>query len=138
MKSLVVAKLYGLSRVKLRTEHRMNLNKILYWAGTIVMGLIMAFSVTMYFTKTEAIQGAFENYGYPAYLVIPLAIAKILGMIAIITGLSKTLKEWAYFGFLMDFVLAATAHLESGDGGGLFSFVALGAWMVSYTFYKKA
>lgn len=115
----------------------MNINKIFYWIGTTVMGLIMAFSVTMYLTKTEAIQGAFEGYGYPAYLVIPLAIAKILGMIAVITGLSKTLKEWAYFGFLLDFVLAATAHIQSGDGGGLFSFVALGAWVVSYGFYRR-
>ena len=116
----------------------MNLNKILYWVGTILMGLIMAFSVTMYLTKTEAVQGAFENYGYPSYLVIPLAIAKILGMVAVISGLSKTLKEWAYFGFLIDFTLAATAHLATGDGGGLFSFVALGAWIVSYTFYRRS
>lgn len=115
----------------------MNINKIFYWIGTTVMGLIMAFSVTMYLTRTEAIQGAFEGYGYPAYLVIPLAIAKILGMIAVITGLSKTLKEWAYFGFLLDFSLAATAHIHSGDGGGMFSFVALGAWVVSYGFYRR-
>lgn len=115
----------------------MNINKIFYWVGTIIMGLIMTFSVTMYFTKTTAIQGAFEGYGYPAYLVIPLAIAKILGMIAVISGLSRTLKEWAYFGFLIDFVLAAVAHLHSGDGGGLFSFVALGAWVVSYVFWKR-
>ncbi|MDW3191749.1 MAG: DoxX family protein [Cytophagales bacterium] len=115
----------------------MKINKILYWLGTIVMGMIMAFSVTMYLTKTAAIQGAFEGYGYPAYLVIPLAIAKILGMVAVISGLSRTLKEWAYFGFLIDFVLAATAHLTSGDGGGLFSFIALGAWVVSYVFWKR-
>ena len=115
----------------------MNFNKILYWTGTGIMGAILAFSVTMYFSKTEIIQGAFEGYGYPAYLVIPLAIAKILGLIAVITGLSKTLKEWAYFGFLLDFVLAATAHMVTDDGGGLFSFVALGAWVVSYVFFKR-
>lgn len=115
----------------------MKINNTFYWVGTVVMGLIMTFSVSMYLTKTVAIQGAFERYGYPAYLVIPLAIAKILGMIAVVSGLSRTLKEWAYFGFLLDFVLAAVAHLNSGDGGGLFAFVALGAWVISYGFWKR-
>lgn len=111
-------------------------NKIIYWAGTGVMCAILTFSVYMYITNTDGVKGVFESLGYPSYLVIPLAIAKILGMIAVLSGLSKTLKEWAYFGFLLDFILAATAHLAAEDGSGLFSFIATGSWVVSYFAYK--
>jgi hypothetical protein len=38
----------------------------------------------MYFTKTEMVKDFFESLGYPTYIVIPLAVAKTLGVIIIL------------------------------------------------------
>ena len=75
----------------------------------------MAFSAGMYFTKTEMVRGFFESLSYPTYLVYPLAVAKILGIIAILSRKSKMLKEWAYAGFFFDLILATTAHVSIGE-----------------------
>ena len=58
----------------------------------------------------------FARLGYPMYLVYPLAIAKALGIIAIISKKSAILKDWAYAGFFFDLVLAFFAHFMVGDG----------------------
>lgn len=91
----------------------------------------------MYFANTEELKKGFEGFGYPSYIVIPLGIAKILAVIAIISNLSVTLKEWAYFGLLMDFILAAAAHLAVGDGEAGGAFIATGLWLGSYIFWKQ-
>ena len=62
------------------------------------------------------VQGYFEHLGYPAAIVIPLAIAKVLGVIAVLTDKVKILRELAYLGFFIDVVLATIAHFEEGGG----------------------
>ena len=93
----------------------MRLQKIIYWIATILLCGIMLFSASMYFTKTEMVKGFFESFGYPTYIVIPLAIAKILGVIMILWRKSNWLTEWAYAGFFFDLVLAFFAHYFKGD-----------------------
>ena len=115
----------------------MKTKKILYWISTGLMCLLLCFSAFMYFTNTEQLQSGFESFGYPAYIVIPLGIAKILAVIAIISNLSVTLKEWAYFGLLMDFILAAVAHLVAGDREAGGAFMATALWLGSYIFWKQ-
>lgn len=112
-------------------------NKILYWVSTGLLSLLMLGSSTMYLIKTEMVQGIFLSLGYPPRIVIPLAVLKILGIVAIISNKNKTLKEWAYFGFLIDFSLALEAHLAVKDGGHITATIALILLMVSYTYNKK-
>ncbi len=56
--------------------------------------------------------------GYPLYLMKILGFAKILGALAIVTGRSYTLKEWAYAGFSINFLGATASHLLAGDPNG--------------------
>ncbi len=93
----------------------MKLRRILYWVTTLLLTALLCFSVYMYFFNHEAIQQAFTNLGYPTYLIYPLAIAKVLGIIVILTNL-KIWKEWAYAGFFFNFLLAFFAHQQVGDG----------------------
>ena len=86
--------------------------KYLYWVATAVMCLIFAYSAQMYFRNTEMVEGFFKMLGYPSYIVIPLAILKVLGIIAVVSRKSKMLTEWAYAGFFLDAVLAFTAHFR--------------------------
>ena len=70
------------------------------------------------------IEGFFVALGYPTYIIYPLAIAKILGLLAIWTRKSNLLKEWAYAGFFYDTLLAFTAHYFL-DGIPLFATVGI-------------
>jgi len=115
----------------------MDLNKIIYWISTLVMCGVFAFSASMYFTKTEMVRGFFTSLGYPTYIVIPLAIAKVLGILAVLTKQSKMLMEWAYAGFLIDAVLAFAAHQAADDGGSMFSIIAIVSIIISRLFYSK-
>ncbi len=108
----------------------------MYWIATIVLCAIMLYSAQMYFFKTEMIRGFFESFHYPTYIVIPLAVAKILGIIAILTNKIKWIKEWAYAGFFFDLVLASLAHYYAGHSVGL-SIYALIILVVSYALGKK-
>jgi len=111
----------------------MNLTKVFYWISTALMCAIFAFSAFMYFTKYEMVSGFFEQLGYPTYVVYPLAVAKVLGIIAVLTRKLNVLKEWAYAGFFFDAVLATAAHWVAGHGVGL-SAVAIVAVLASRFF----
>ena len=115
----------------------MKTNKIIYWIATGLMCILLLFSATMYLTNTQALQEGFVAFGYNGRIVIPLAILKILAVVAIVSNLSKTLKEWAYFGLLMDFILALEAHLNAQDGEHIGAIIALVLWGVSYYFNRK-
>ncbi|WP_436515887.1 DoxX family protein [Ekhidna sp. To15] len=112
-------------------------NKIIYWIVTGALSLMMIMSAGMYFVKTAEVTDIFVSLGYNGRIVIPLAILKIVGIIAILTKVSKTLKEWAYFGFLLDFVLALEGHLAANDGGHLTAIIAIILWSFSYMYDKK-
>lgn len=84
--------------------------KIVYWTSTGLLTAMMLMSASMYIMNNAEMQEAFTFLGFPAYIVYPLAIAKILGLVAIWTGKFKALKEWAYAGFFFNFVLAFFAH----------------------------
>ena len=83
------------------------------------------------------VSDTFGKLGFPTYIIYPLAIAKILGLVAIWTKKSETLKEWAYAGFFFNFLLAATAHININDGEFAPALVAMVLLFVSYFFEKK-
>lgn len=115
----------------------MKTNKIFYWIATGLLCLMMLGSAGMYIFNHQAVLVIFKTLGFPAFIIYPLAIAKILGVIAILSNQSKTLKEWAYAGFFFDFLLALSAHLNAGDGEFVPAVAALILLMVSYFFDKK-
>ena len=110
----------------------MNKTKLLYYISTGILTAIMLLSAGMYLFNNEMTQGAFTSLGYPTYLIYPLAIAKLLGLVAIWMRKSNSLKEWAYAGFFFDTALALTAHLVVDDGGFILSGIALVMVLVSY------
>lgn len=111
--------------------------KIIYWVATVLMCGMFLYSAGMYFFKTEMVTGFFEYLNYPTYLVIPLAIAKVLGVIVVLWRGNKWLMEWAYAGFFFDVLLAFFAHYHAGDGL-IQSAATLVAVLVSYFLGKVA
>lgn len=115
----------------------MKRNKIIFYVGTGLLTLLMLFSVKMYFFNHEEVIGMFTNFGYPTYIIYPLAVAKLLGLFAIWNPNFKTIKEWAYAGFFFDFILAFFAHYMISDGAESFSIAAIALLIVSYIYSKK-
>lgn len=115
----------------------MKTNKIVYWGATGLLSALMIMSATMYFVKYDEIILTFGNLGFPSWIVYPLAIAKLLGLVAIITKKSEMLKEWAYAGFFFNFILAFSAHISINDGEFAGALIALILLALSYIFEKK-
>ena len=112
-------------------------DKIIYWIVTGLFSAMMLMSAGMYFFNNEMVTEVFVKLGYPTYIIYPLAVAKILGVIAILSNASKKLKEWAYAGFFFDFILAASAHININDGEQMASIVAMVLLIASYIFGRK-
>ncbi|RNC88087.1 MAG: DoxX family protein [Winogradskyella sp.] len=110
----------------------MRVKQVIYWITTLVLCGIMLFSASMYFTKTEMVKGFFESFNYPTYIVIPLAVLKVLGIVMILWRQSKWLTEWAYAGFFFDLVLATAAHYHAGHDLIGFSLYGLIVILPSY------
>lgn len=96
----------------------------------------MLMSVTMYMTKLPGISSHFRAMGYPAYLPLILAVAKSLGVLAILVRRFATLREWAYAGFFFNFTLALIAHIQTQTNFAavLVAYFLLGA---SYIFERR-
>lgn len=110
----------------------MRIKQIFYWLTTAILCGIMLFSAFMYFTKTEMVKSFFESFNYPTYIVIPLAVLKVLGAIMVIWRSNKWLTEWAYAGFFFDLVLATAAHHYASHGIFGLSLLGLIAIFPSY------
>jgi DoxX-like family len=108
-----------------------------YWLVTGLLALLMLFASANYVFKHELIVEVFTRLGYPTYLIYPLAIAKLLGVAAILIKKSRTLKEWAYAGFFFDFLLALAAHLRVGDGQFVPALGCLILLLISYGLDRK-
>ncbi len=112
-------------------------NKIIYWIATGLLTVMMLMSVGMYFSNHAEVSDTFLKLGFPTYIIYPLAIAKLLGLIAIWTNKIKALKEWAYAGFFFNIILAIAAHIMINDGEHMPAIVALVLLLVSYWYSKK-
>lgn len=111
--------------------------KIIYYVTTGLLTVLILMSVGMYIFNHEVMVETFTKLGYPSYIIYPLATAKILGLIAIWTNLSHSLKEWAYAGFCFDFILALFAHINAADGEHIPAIIALVLLSISYHYSKK-
>ena len=111
--------------------------KILYYTSTGLLTALMLFSATMYFIQNDMVRETFTTLGFPTYIIYPLAIAKVLGLLAIWSNRSAMLREWAYAGFFFDFVLAGSAHLMIQDGAHWPAVAALVFLFTSYFTGKK-
>ena len=112
-------------------------NKIIYYAVTGLFTAHMLMTVGMYLFNNTMVSDVFASLGFPPALIYPLAIAKVLGLIAIWTNKSRLLKELAYAGFALDFIMAAIAHAVAADGGVVAPIIALIMAIVSFIYHRK-
>ncbi len=88
----------------------MNKNKIIFWIAT---GIIFFWCgvMTVIFFGSEESKAAMEHYGYPPYFGHMINVFSIIGSIAlVIPAVPERVKEWAYFGFALNFIGAAVSN----------------------------
>ena len=115
----------------------MKTNKIIYWTATGLLSALLLMSSGMYIFQNDMIQQLFISFGYPTYLIYPLAIAKISAVIVLLTQKSSKIKEWAYAGLFFDFLLAFFAHIMVKDGEQIGAIIAIVLLVTSYIYNNK-
>jgi hypothetical protein len=117
----------------------MKTTKILYWVCTVLLLAMMLFSaVSTFMNNPQGVELA-KHIGYPMYVFKFLAVAKILGIIAILTPGFPRVKEWAYAGFFFDLTGAIFSLIAVGEPASAWApmFVFELLLFGSYIFYHK-
>lgn len=90
------------------------IEKIIYWMATIAMFGLMLMAIIGYHQNYETMSGFFKAFGYPTYIVYPLAYLKLVALLAILTNRYRNLKDIAYGAYFLNMIAATTAHLMAG------------------------
>lgn len=110
----------------------MKRNAIFYWIFTVLLCLWMLVQGVLFITNTATIEPLFEGLGFPVWLIMPLGVAKILAVVAILYGRPQLLKVAAYAGLGLDFIVALVSHFIAADGQWMGAAIALvllgGSW----------
>lgn len=114
----------------------MTAQKTIYWVTTALLCALFLYSAFVFLTDTLVIQGHYQDYQYPSYLVVPMAIAKILAVVFILYRKPRWVMEWAYAGLFFDLVLASLAHYRLGDPGLTLPLLGIVFLLLSYFFGK--
>lgn len=112
-------------------------DNIIYIIATALFSLMLFGGAITYFVNYEMTSEMFTQLGVPTEIIYPLAVAKILGVIAICFIRIPMLKSLAYLGFALDLILAMAAHLNAGDDKFYGPILPLLLLSVSYIFYRK-
>lgn len=117
----------------------MKKEKILFWTATTIIALFEGLMPALT-SQTELAKEGIRHLGYPEYFGTALVIFKVLGVLAlIIPQAPKRMKEWAYAGFVFDFLFASISHgvVDGINFQTFFPLVILAILMVSYIYYHK-
>lgn len=115
----------------------MKRTKIIYWIFTVLFSLSIISGAAMYILNNDYAVENFGRLGFPTWLVYPLAIAKIIGIIGVLQNKSKAIKEWAYAAFFFNLLLAFGAHIAVNDGEAFGPILVMSFLFGSYFFNKK-
>lgn len=110
----------------------MSKGKIAYWISTGLLCLMYGLGAVTYILQRPMVEAGFGDFGYPAYLVTVLIVAKIAAPLAILSRVSVRLSDLAYAGMLFHLLLALSAHLSVGDGGFVPAIVGLALLATSF------
>lgn len=106
---------------------------VAYWTLTVLFCLQMSFTAYAQLTLPQ-VAHAFTQLGFPDYFRIELSMAKLVGVVLLLSPVPARFKEWAYAGFGIDLASAVIAHLAVGDGPQAWGWaLATGIlWALSY------
>lgn len=106
--------------------------KIAYWISTVAAAGSLLLALSYLAGGPQVVEG-FNHIGYPQHLRLVLGVAKPAAAIVLLLPGLPLLKEWAYTGAALAWIMASVAHWQAGDGPVvLFPFTLLVLLIVSY------
>jgi len=111
--------------------------KITYTTVKVLFSLMILFGTALYFFNYDLVASRISNLGYPTYIIYPLGILKILGVITIWMKNLTLLKEWAYAGFVFVLTLGVAAHVSINDNEFMPALLSLILGSISYYLHRK-
>ena len=112
-------------------------NKIIYWVITGLFAAVLGSSGVNFLLRLQPVVDTMTLLGFPLYTLTILGIAKVAGVIALLTNKCPKVKEWAYAGFTFLLLGAFGSHLYVGDGLAFVPVVLLVMLIGSYYLWKK-
>jgi hypothetical protein len=112
---------------------------VVYWTTTALVALLMLEGGIVDAIRSPSAMEVFRVLGYPAYFATLLGVAKVLGALAILLPVPRTLREWAYAGFTFDVSSAIISIIASGLAGWslLIPITALAFVQASYWSWRR-
>lgn len=88
----------------------MKKENLIFWSTTILIALFEGVMPALT-SHTEMAKEGLRHLGYPSYFGTAIVVFKVLGVLTlVIPQISHRLKEWAYAGFVFDFLFASISH----------------------------
>lgn len=118
----------------------MKKTNILYWVITGLFAAFMLFSaIPDILVVPDAVTMISTGLGYPEYFIPFIGVAKLLGVIAILTPGFIRIKEWAYAGLFFDLTGATYSGIATGGFQIQITFMILpiGFLFLSYYLWHK-
>jgi hypothetical protein len=119
----------------------MKKDKMIFWTATIILALWEAvMPMATWITAPEYMTFGTKPLGYPDYFAYSLAVAKVLGVIAIVYPKTPpVLKEWAYAGLSFTLIFAFLSHfmVDKNIGYMLMPLAFLVILFISYAYRQK-
>ena len=115
-------------------------NNIIFWVTTSLIVIFEGIFPALTF-RTELAKEGIRHLGYPDYFGVMIVVFRICGVIALIfPQIPARIKEWAYAGFIIEFLSASVSNMVVD--GLTFNFIVplivMAVLLLSYfSFHKK-
>jgi hypothetical protein len=83
--------------------------KTIHWILLAVFSLFFLFDGIGSILRQPSGVELFAKLGYPAYMLTIIGIAKVIGVLSLLQRKFPALREWAYAGFIIDFIGASAS-----------------------------
>lgn len=110
--------------------------RVAYWLLTGFIAVTMIFAGGAYLTGHGPTVAGFARVEFPMYAMQILGVFKIAGGLALLFAPWRTLKEWAYAGYVFNLIGAIAAHAFTDQAYGPAAMVLV-MTLISYGQWKK-
>lgn len=113
--------------------------KTIYWIGVVLTSLWFGASGLFELTKNALVWEITQQLGYPAHFIYLLGVAKVAGVIVLLTpGRLLRLKEWVFAGIFFDILFAfGSKVVVIGLGAATDAVVAFIMVSVTYAMFRR-
>lgn len=113
--------------------------KAIYWTGVILTSLWFGTSGVCELTKNPLVWDITLQLGYPAHFIYILGVAKVLGVLVLLTpNRLLRLKEWVFAGVFFDILFAFFSKLAVlGFAATVDAIIAFVMVLVTYVMFRK-